>query len=359
MAKIMCSHCKGRGLTFASMSLDTGEVVYRDCPVCRGTGYVALEKRYFTMYPDLSLKNALELIQTQGKPVEICIGEYDGFSSIRVLFKDGSRYVLGGFTVGYRGTGPDYTKQFLDAAGFDISIDEIAEMKPPVTLVAGQPYIAPKTLVFSATTLEEARRTAIESVSSDAKIIALEVVWDGTTLDTTKGEGVSEDVAFQEAKRWLPKGAEIVKKEARDVLSSVLPNRHMFELFEGEGDSENAAFENAKSQLPQEWRTAVEGKEVLRAGSQGKVTVEAFSEDGAEFEVTRLDDRLFPRGAVIKSIFCTRKPRFSFFFGNKPGTYEVSWLLPWKVKLTIRVKEVTLTYRRKATVEVRFQPSSK
>ena len=62
-------------------------------------------------------------MERHGKPVEIC---FAGNHDIRVLFGDGSRYILGGFTVGYRGTGPDYTKRLLDAAGFNVPIDEIA-----------------------------------------------------------------------------------------------------------------------------------------------------------------------------------------------------------------------------------------
>ncbi len=138
MNTVECAHCGGKGKEFASMSLDTGKVEYRTCSACKGTGKVAAERSHFTEYPDKSLEIAHELMRQYGRPVEICIaGDHD----IRVLFKDGTRYILGGFTVGYRGTGPDYTKAFLDAAGFDISIDSIADMRPPVTLLAGQPYI--------------------------------------------------------------------------------------------------------------------------------------------------------------------------------------------------------------------------
>jgi len=138
MNTVECAHCGGKGKEFASMSLDTGKVEYRTCSACKGTGKVAAERSHFTEYPDKSLEIAHELMRQYGRPVEICIaGDHD----IRVLFKDGTRYILGGFAVGYRGTGPDYTKAFLDAAGFDISIDSIADMRPPVTLLAGQPYI--------------------------------------------------------------------------------------------------------------------------------------------------------------------------------------------------------------------------
>ena len=137
MEKVKCSHCGGSGKEWASMSLDTGQTQYRTCSVCKGVGSVVADMSHFTEYPDVSLEKAGELILKHGKPVEICIA---GNHDIRVLFKDGARYILGGFTVGYRGTGPDYCKQFLNEAGFSVSIDQIAEMEPPVTLTAGQPY---------------------------------------------------------------------------------------------------------------------------------------------------------------------------------------------------------------------------
>jgi hypothetical protein len=286
------------------MSLDTGEVQYRTCSVCNGTGSVAAEKSHFTTYPDLSLQKALQLMQRHGKPAEICIA---GNHDIRVLFEDGSRYILGGFTVGYRGTGPDYTERFLCAAGFDISIDEIAEMEPPVTLVAGQPYIAPESLIFHAPTVEEARRKAILSVPPDSKIISLEVVCNGTTLKSVEGDELSED----------------------------------------------AAFEDGKSKLPDHWRAAAEKEKILQAGSQGKLTVKAFIENEARWNAsTKL-----MHAAVITSVSCTRQPRSGFL--GRPGTYEVTWRKPWMVQLKVRKKKVTLTYRPKASVKVRFQPSSK
>lgn len=135
--KVQCSHCGGSGKEWASMSLDTDQTQYRTCSVCKGTGSVAAEMTHFTEYPDVSLEKARELIRKRGRPVEICIA---GNHDIRVLFKDGGRYILGGFTVGYRGTGSDYCKQFLNESGFSVSINQIAKMKPPVTLVARQPY---------------------------------------------------------------------------------------------------------------------------------------------------------------------------------------------------------------------------
>lgn len=202
------------------MSLDTGQIKYRTCSVCRGNGSFATERSHFTEYPDLSLQKAHELMRKHGKPIEICIA---GNHDILVVFKDGTRYILGGFTIGYRGTGPDYTKAFLDAAGFDVSIDEIAEMRPPVTLVTGQPYIAAKTLLIEAPTIEETKKKVGETVPSDTKVIALEVMQDGTP-QTIEGKCSSKKAALEKAKSRLPKGVEInqekvVKEDKQGTLT--------------------------------------------------------------------------------------------------------------------------------------------
>lgn len=398
MSTVQCSHCQGTGKVFARLSLTTGEVEYRPCSVCNGTGSVPVEKGYFTEYPDLSLENALALMRAHGRPVEICISANH---DIRVLFQDGARYILGGFTVGYRGTGPDYTKRFLDAAGFDVSRDEIAEMEPPVTLVAGQPYIPPKTLVFQAPTLEEARKAAVESVPPDARVLSLEVVCDGATVRTVEAVGVSEEAAYEEAKGRLPEGAVIEGKEVRDEtrtfsgqglteedalrgwpLSRDVPKgagieekevREEVEFYEGEGDTKAAAFRHAKGFLPK--GAVIVKRGVLQEGSQGTLTVNAlFEREASEKAYSQL-----PQGAVIESIDCTRGPHIHegvlpgllLLLGlvkDKPGTYEVSWQSPWRVqigiqriklRLTIRQKWVTLTYRPQPAIRVRFQPSTK
>lgn len=356
METVKCSHCNGSGREFASMDLNTGEKRYRTCSVCNGTGSVAAERRYFTKYPDLSLQNALQLMQRHGKPVEICVvRDHD----IRVLFKDGSRYMLGGFTVGYRGTGPEYTKRFLNAAGFDISIDDTAAMKPeegqPITLVAGQPCVALKTVVFHGPTVEEARRIAEGSVPSGARIIAFEVVHHGTTLETTDQIVYTTfDDAFRLAKSHLSERADIEQEKIEDGDSILAEGKAS-----GEGDSEDAALEEARSHLP-EGAVIVE-KKVLQAGSQGTVVVEAFSRNNAELEIKygSLKDQL-PEGAVATSVECTRQPRSGLLgLGARDGTYEVSWRSPWKVSLIYRRKKIVLTYRPKPTVRITFQSSPK
>jgi hypothetical protein len=295
MDTIECAHCGGKGKEFSSMSLTTGKVEYKTCGVCKGTGKVSAGRSHFTKDPYKSLEIAQELMRRYGKPVEICIA---GNHDIRVLFKDGSRYILGGFTVGYRGTGPDHTKSFLDAAGFDISIDSIADMRPPVTLLAGQPYIPVETLVFEAPTIDSAMKKATDSVPSNAKVIDLNVIRDGA-LQTKQGQGISKEAAVEDARRQMPKGSE------------------------------------------------VDETKVVREGNQGTQSVQANSEEDA---IESAQKQLL-EGAETKKFICTEQVSKGFLgFGRKPGTYEVSWVLPWKV---------ACNYRQPAAVKVRFQPSSK
>ena len=352
MDAVDCSHCKGTGKEWASVSLDTGQVKYCTCSVCGGTGKVTVERSHYTKYPEVSLRNALQLMQTHGKPTEICIaGDHD----IRVLFKDGSKYMLGGFTVGYRGTGPDYTQRFLDAAGFEITMDEIAEMKPPITLTAGQPYIAPKTLLFRARTVEEAKKAALDSVPPEAEITALEVVFDGTKLEKWEQEVYTTlDDASQRARSFLSKSAEIQEEKIEDNTNSLTEG-----TADGEGDSEDDATEKAKTKLPQ--GASITGKKIFQEGKKGATIVDTFGEQAARLHI---EDRSIPHeapeGAIVTSIECIREPRTGFLgLGTKPGTYKVSWRLPWKVTQTYRRKKVVLTYRHKPTVKVTYQPLSK
>lgn len=140
MDTVQCFHCLGLGKEVDSVSLTTGEKKYRECSVCHGSGKVSAERSHFSQYPDVSLRKAQELMQIHGKPVEIGITE----NEIMVIFKDNTRFILGGFAVGYKGTGPDYTKRLLDEAGFDLSKDDIAAMKPPITLMPGSKFIPPE-----------------------------------------------------------------------------------------------------------------------------------------------------------------------------------------------------------------------
>jgi hypothetical protein len=290
-----CIHCDGSGKEIASMDLMSGQIQYRTCGVCQGTGKVSADRSHFTEYPDRSLNIARQLIQQFGEPAEICIaGDHD----IRVLFKNGSRYILGGFTVGYRGTGPDYTKAFLNASGFDISIDDIAEMRPPITLVAGQTYIPEQTLVFKSLTTEDAKKKALDAVPPNAKVIELNII-PGGTLKTVEGTGNTKESASENAKRLMPEEVE------------------------------------------------VEQEMVVREGLQGRQTVQSYSESDAR----GIAQKQMLKDYVITGIIC-KKPASKGFIGvgQRPGTYEVSWALPWKV---------AFKYREVAVARVRFQPQEK
>jgi hypothetical protein len=140
MDTVRCSHCNGSGKEQDSISLTTGEVRYRTCSVCHGSGVVSVDKQQYTQYPDVSLRNAIALIQQHGRPVEVSMATND---DVELVFPDGSRYLLGGFAAGYRGTGPDFFQRLLDAAGFAVSRDDIADMQTPLTFKASQAPAAP------------------------------------------------------------------------------------------------------------------------------------------------------------------------------------------------------------------------
>jgi hypothetical protein len=271
MDEVKCSNCNGSGKERDSISLVTGEVKYRTCPVCSGTGFVDAELVHYTTLPDLSFEKACNLIQYYGKPIELCIaGDHD----FTIIFKNGDKYRLGGFTVGYRGTGPDYTKKLLDAAGYGISIDEIAEMKPPVTFTS---------IVIEAPTIEEVQKKASEITSTDKSFISSEVIEDGASKTIFYRER-SKEAAIERAKNIIPKGSKIIKEsvclEAKEGKVTVKAN------------SESEAVALAHLQLPSDWQ------------------------------------------AMIRKTVCL-KPKSEGFFGlrPKPGEYEISWDREWKVSI--------------------------
>lgn len=350
MDAVECAHCKGTGRELASVSLDTGQKTYSVCSICNGSGKVTAEKSHYTQYPDISLQKALQLMQAHGKPVEIHIAkDHD----LRVHFKDGSHYVLGGFTVGYKGTGPDYTRQLLDATGFNITANEIAEMKPPITLTVGQPYIAPKTLVFRADTIEEARKAAVASIPPDAKILAFDESSNAAIEKSEETVYGTFETASQITKKHLSKWAEILEEKIEDDTGPVRST------VQGEGDSEEEATEKAKTKLPE--GASVTKKEIAQEGKQEATDVEAFYEETARWKIESYPlQHQTPEGIKVTSVECIRQPRSGFMgLGTKPGSYKVHWRLPWKVNLTYRHKKIVFIYRRKPTVQVTYQPLTK
>jgi hypothetical protein len=101
--------------------------------------------------------------------------------------------------------------------------------------------------------------------------------------------------------------------------------------------------ERAKNLLPS--GVEIEQEIVVREGNQGTHRVQAYSEQEARESVKKQ----LLKGADIKEAVCTVPISKGFLgAGRKPGTYEVSWMLPWKV---------AYTYREKAAVRIRFQQS--
>lgn len=351
MDAVECAHCKGTGRELASVSLDTGQKTYSVCSVCDGSGKVTAEKSHYTQYPDVSLQKALQLMQTLGKPVEILIAkDHD----LRLQFKDGSHYVLGGFTVGYKGTGPDYTKKLLDSIGFDITADEITEMKPPITLTVGQPYIAPKTLVSRADTIEEARTAALTSVPPDAKILAIEESSDSKLEKAERIIYTTVEKASQDEKSLLSRWAEILEEKIEDDTSILGRN-----TAHSEGDSEDEATEKARNKLPE--GACIIKKEIIQEGKQNETRMESLNENDARWEMEHWPmHHQVPERVKVLSVECVRLPRSGFLgIGTRLGTYKVSWRPPWKVALTYQCKKLVLTYRRKPTVQVTYQPLTK
>jgi len=89
-----------------------------------------IKKDFFSHYPDQSFRLGEKLISKMGKPIEILIDD-EGFI---LTYKNGTKYLLGGFKVGYLGTGPDYAKKFLNFLGFKFSDKDIKVMRSPLKL---------------------------------------------------------------------------------------------------------------------------------------------------------------------------------------------------------------------------------
>ena len=359
MDTFQCIHCLGTGKEFDSMSLTTGEKKYRQCSVCEGSGKVSAERSHFSQYPDVSLRKAQELMQIHGKPVEIGITE----NEITVLFKDNTQFVLGGFTVGYHGTGPDFTKRFLNEAGFDISKEDIAAMIPPITLLPGTEFVPSEELVFHAPSLEEAKQKAQESIPSDSRLIALQVINDGQQTTSATGRGATDELAIKDAMKWVSSGAEIIKKDIRDEFR--------FAFVEGKGNSEELAFKNARSRLPA--GITVEEEKVIHSVNSGVEEVQAYLEGNVKkYAVEAIKSKnpnLNDSDIKIKGIECVQRehmagPLARLFKSSQdsPGIYRVKWTAPIKVSLGYSVfknKVANLTFRPQPVVKIIFQPATK
>lgn len=79
-----------------------------------------------------------KLTKKHGKVTEVKVSEFRP----EVTFADGTVYVLDDYGIGYHGTGSYSFAAFLQAAGFKISREKVAEMQPPITLKRENPRSA-------------------------------------------------------------------------------------------------------------------------------------------------------------------------------------------------------------------------
>jgi hypothetical protein len=130
-----CVFCSGRGRIFYDPVWETGEA--QICPICKGAGKVTRDDPYYTSDGFLSVKLAQLLITNHGQPTEIYLVDTGSpnLVDVRIVFRDGSQYRLGGFAVGYSGTRPDLLVRLLKASGFSTSPGDVEKMKTPSTLL--------------------------------------------------------------------------------------------------------------------------------------------------------------------------------------------------------------------------------
>jgi len=70
------------------------------------------------------------LTKKHGKIIEVKVSEFRP----EITFADGTVYVVDDYGIGYHGTGSYSFAAFLQAAGFKVSQEKVAKMKPPIIL---------------------------------------------------------------------------------------------------------------------------------------------------------------------------------------------------------------------------------
>lgn len=315
--------------------------------MCKGSRTVTVERSHFTDYPDASLERAHELMQRHSKPTEICIA---GNHDVRVQFKDGSRYVLGGFTVGYSGTGPDYSYAFLRAAGYMVTKADVETMVPPVTLVAGKPYVAPQTSTGEGTTVDGAAKRAMECLPKAARVLDLTTVRTGEP-ESAEATGDGPESAREAALKRLPDGAE----PTADVVVEPGPQGEILVQASSKNTVAAAALEHMPRDAVVTTATALNpGSDLVPKDRDQKYRTE-FMPAFSLKEALAVVQAKIPEGAVIDATSCVTPPKPGFLgLGRRPGEYCISWILPWwrvswKAPWSARV-----AYRRPAAVRVRY-----
>ncbi len=246
---------------------------------------MSIEKTY--------MQTARELIAQHGELKQV-VGTRE---SITFIYSDGHRWTDNVFMkFGYVGQGPACFRDFLHVSGVELSTKAIDGMGTAIDLRrVGECFVSRKEVRVSASTVEGAEEKASLLVPENAKVIETKVIR-GDKLDNVEGKGNTENLAVNDAKNKIPMQSRI---------------KHI---------------------------------EIIQEPKRGKLTSVAYSENEAK---TASKSKL-PDGAEVKTITCVKRVREGIFgFGKKPGTFELRWLLPWKVIISYRANVyVNIVYEK-------------
>lgn len=283
-----CSQCDGLGKVgmllpiFANLEeqIKAGyETRVRPCDVCGGTGQVSLERQFYTHNPQQSFNNFESVMRQNGPPTQIYVPK-DLSEEVWMRFATGKQFVFGACAIGYKGDRPRNFLTFLRRVGYEITLDDIAEMRAPVILKRG--LGPPKVTRGTGKTLLEAREDALSRLPGGVEIVAEKVIKGGSPL-----------------------------------------------FAESSAPSLDAARASAKSALPND--AAVEGEEILSEPSQQQVCVRALSFESA---MRKLKQR-FPRAELshpsVRGVFLLKKFSFSVSF---PATIRLKYSQPSTIQVT-------------------------
>jgi len=244
-----CTDCEGEGkrVTGISMTGSNKNVEFRTCESCKGTGKLSRKLRYYSRHPEFSLENVKKLINDNGKITEIHFADY---MDIRVTCTNRSTFILGGFTIGYEGTGPQYTSLFLKIAGFNEEMDSVYQQKEPWTL---------KKSVTPHLTSNLGHKDNNEKLISPQKdAVAKSIRQEGDIIDDFNEDNdkklfdAIESGDTEIAKTLIEKGADVNARydySETPLIVSVLSNKEIVELLIRKGANINAEDEFGETAL--------------------------------------------------------------------------------------------------------------
>jgi hypothetical protein len=321
------------------------------------------------MYENQMRELARKVTAVQGKLIEAIFTEkcQEGGTSY-LVFSDGSilraSEISSMLTFGYHGTGPDCYAAFLEGAGFERT--DVTNIEEPLKLKSDGSCVrstgrrrARSTAVFSATSLEEARREIEEPPFADSCILSEEILCDGrpveekfTVVATSEWQHLTKEMELAKAKHMVKHriagASKILELSVQDKPSSMKEQSVTVKTA-----SEDQARRTAQGKLPS-------GSEIVEIDVQDKSTmervdVEAFDQDEALREAhARVG---WPAGWRIT---CKSQPSKGFLgTGKKPGKYEFQYPSVQKevrIEYQIPEKEIQIKYQPPATIQVNYGP---